>query len=160
MTWERSRILKNNPKESLMSQTRRNPLGSLWTEFNQVQDEFAKWLERASTVATTAPNMSVWEDENTVYAEADLPGIDPANLEVTVTEGNQLTVQGERKPAEIAGAVWLRQERPFGKFARVVGLPALVDADKVEAKYTDGVLRLTLPKHEAAKPRKIVVKGE
>ncbi|VTU01095.1 Heat shock protein, HSP20 OS=Rhodopirellula baltica SH28 GN=RBSH_04841 PE=3 SV=1: HSP20 [Gemmataceae bacterium] len=142
-----------------MFQTRRHPFGALWTEFNQVQDEFAKWLSRAGTPAT-APQLTVWEDEHAVYAEADLPGVDPAQLEVTVTEGNQLTVAGERNPPEVAGAVWLRQERPFGKFTRVVGLPALVDADRVEAKYTDGVLRLTLPKHEAAKPRKIVVKGE
>ncbi|MBA4188480.1 MAG: molecular chaperone Hsp20 [Planctomycetaceae bacterium] len=142
-----------------MSQIRRHPLGSLWNDFNQVQDEFAKWLGRASTVPTAA-QLTVWEDEHAVYAEADLPGVDPAKLEVTVTEGNQLTVVGERTPPEVPGSVWLRQERPFGKFTRVVGLPALVDADKVEAKYVDGVLKLTLPKHEAAKPRKIVVKGE
>jgi len=138
---------------------RRHPLGALWHDFNQVQDEFAKWFGRAADTAA-APQLSVWEDEHAVYAEADLPGVDAAKLEVTVNEGNQLTIQGERTAPEFPGAVWLRQERPFGKFTRVVGLPALVDADKVEAKYTDGVLRLTLPKHEAAKPRKIVVKGE
>lgn len=142
-----------------MTSNRRHPFGALWQEFNQVQDEFAKWLGRGSG-EVAAPTLSVWEDDHAVYAEADLPGIDPAKLEVTVTEGNQLTVQGERTPPEVAGAVWLRQERPFGKFTRALTLPALVDADKVEAKYTDGVLRLTLPKHEAAKPRKIVVKGE
>ena len=57
------------------------------------------------------------------------------------------------------GAAWLRQERPFGQFARVVTLPSLVDADKVEATYELGVLRLTLPKSEVAKPRKISVRG-
>ncbi|MBA4067865.1 MAG: molecular chaperone Hsp20 [Isosphaera sp.] len=137
----------------------RHPFGALWQEFNQVQDEFTQWLNRASGAAAAAP-LSVWEDEHAVYAEADLPGVDPAKLEVTVTEGNQLTVQGERTPPEVAGAAWVRQERPFGRFTRAVGLPALVDADKVEAKYADGVLRLTLPKHEAAKPRKIAVRGE
>lgn len=142
-----------------MTRNYRHPFGALWQEFNQVQDEFAKWLGRSNGPAA-APQLSVWEDEHAVYAEADLPGVDPAKLEVTVTEGNQLTVQGERTPPEVPGAVWLRQERPFGKFTRAVGLPALVDADRVEAKYADGVLRLTLPKHEAAKPRKIVVKGE
>ena len=142
-----------------MSQTRRHPLGTLWNEFNQVQDDFAKWLGRATTVST-APQLTVWEDEQAVYAEADLPGVDSSKLEVTVTEGNQLTILGERTPPEVAGAVWLRQERPFGKFTRVVGLPSLVDADRVEARYVDGVLKLKLPKHEAAKPRKIVVKGE
>ena len=136
----------------------RHPLGALWQEFNQVQDEFARWFGRASgTVA--GPQLSVWEDENAIYAETDLPGVDPAKLEITVTEGTQLTVQGERMPPEVAGAAWVRQERPFGKFTRAVTLPALVDADKVEAKYENGVLRLTLPKHEAAKPRKITVQG-
>ena len=60
---------------------------------------------------------------------------------MTVTEGNQLTIQGERTAPEIQGAVWVRQERPFGQFTRVVELPALVDADKVEATYEHGVLR-------------------
>ncbi len=108
---------------------------------------------------TAGPELNVWEDEHAVYAEADLPGIDPAQLEVTVTGGNQLTVQGERTAPKFEGASWLRQERPFGKFVRAVTLPTLVDADKVEAKYEAGVLRLTLPKHEAAKPRKITVTG-
>ena len=137
---------------------RRHPLGALWQEFNQVQDEFARWFGRASGVAT-GPQLSVWEDEHAVFAEADLPGVDPAKLEITVTEGTQLNVQGERTPPEFAGAAWVRQERPFGKFTRVVSLPALVDADRVEAKYENGVLRLTLPKHEAAKPRKITVQS-
>jgi len=137
----------------------RLPLGALWQEINQVQDEFNKWFGRGVRNPAT-PALNVWEDEDAVYAEADLPGLDPTKIEVTVNEGNQLTVQGERPATEIEGAVWVRQERPFGKFVRAVTLPALVNADRVEAKYENGVLRLTLPKHEAAKPRKIVVKGE
>jgi len=137
---------------------RRHPLGTLWHEFNQVQDEFTKWFGR--TVGNpTDPLLNVWEDDNAVYAEVDLPGIDPAKLEITIAEGNQLTVQGERVPPTIPGVAWIRQERPFGKFVRVVGLPTLVDAEKVDAKYENGILRLTLPKHEAAKPRKITVTG-
>lgn len=138
---------------------RRHQLGNLWHEFNQAQDEFARWFGRK--VATpTDPAMSVWEDDNAIFAEVDLPGVDPAKLEITVTEGNQLTVQGERLPPTVEGASWIRQERPFGKFVRVVGLPTLVNAENVDAKYESGILRLTLPKHEAAKLRKIVVKGE
>lgn len=142
-----------------MVRNRRHPFGALWQEFNQMQDEFTKWFGRA-TGNVGLPQFSVWEDENAVFAEADLPGVDSAKLEVTVTEGNQLTVQGERPAPEVPGAVWVRQERPFGRFARVVTLPALVDAEKVEAKYENGVLRLRLPKHEAARPRKITVQGE
>jgi len=138
---------------------RRHPLGTLWREFNQVQDEFAKWFGQ-SVAAPASPVLNVWEDENAVFAEVDLPGIDPAKLEITVTEGNQLTVQGERVAPTISGVSWIHQERPFGKFTRVVELPTLVNAENVDAKYENGVLRLTLPKHEAAKPRKIIVKGE
>lgn len=143
-----------------MTRNRQHPFGTLWNELHQAQDEFARWVNRLSGgVAVTGPELNVWEDEHTVFAEADLPGIDPAKLEITITGGNQLTVQGERAAPKVEGTSWVRQERPFGKFARVVSLPTLVDADKVEAKYESGVLRLTLPKHEAAKPRKIQVKG-
>jgi HSP20 family protein len=140
---------------------RRHPLASLWREFNinQVQDEFTRWFGKAVS-SPTSPVVNVWEDENAVFAEVDLPGIDPAKLEITVTEGNQLTVQGERVPPTLTGVSWIRQERPFGKYARVIELPTLVNAENVEAKYENGILRLTLPKHEAAKPRKIVVTGE
>jgi len=139
----------------------RNPFGALWNEVNAVQEEFSRLFGRGGQTVTAAsvPLLNVWDDEHALYVEADLPGIDPMNLEITVTGGNQLTVQGERKAPEVKGSSWVRQERPAGRFARVVGLPALVDADKVEARYENGVLRLTLPKHEAAKPRKIEVKA-
>ncbi len=139
-----------------------HPFDLLWQELNRVQDEFNRVFHRAAgwaaNVVAGLP-LSVWEDDNAVYVEADLPGIDPSKLEITVTEGNRLTVAGERTAPEISGASWLRQERPFGKFHRELLLPAIVDPDKVEAKYELGVLRLTLPKHEAARPRKIVVQG-
>ncbi len=140
----------------------RNPFNVLWDEVNTMQSEFAKFFARSGgfpgTERATGPLLNVWDDANAVFAEADLPGIDAAKLDVTVTEGNQLTIQGERAAPEIKGSVWVRQERPSGRFIRVVTLPALVDADRVEAAYDNGVLRLTLPKHEAAKPRKIEVK--
>lgn len=145
-----------------MNRVRRNPFGVLFNEVNSVQEEFGKLFNRLGVyahAAGTGPLLNLWEDEQALYAELDLPGIDPAKLDVTVTEGNNLTVQGERAAPEIPGAVWVRQERPTGQFVRSVGLPVLVDADKVEAKYENGVLKLTLPKSEAAKPRKIQVKG-
>jgi len=145
-----------------MNRLRRNPFGLLVNEVNAVQEEFARLFGRVSPFATAStavagPLLNVWEDDQALYVEADLPGIDPAKLDVTVTEGNQLTLQGERAAPEVKGAAWVRQERPSGSFTRVIGLPALVDADKVDARYEHGVLRLTLPKHEAAKPRKIQV---
>lgn len=147
-----------------MSLHRRNPLGELWYEVNRAQEEFGKLFGRLtpfqrSEVAGAGPLVNVWEDENALHAEADLPDIDPTKLDVNVTEGNRLTISGERKAPEIAGATWIRQERPFGLFSRTVELPFMVDPDRVEATYELGVLKITLPKSEAAKPRKITVKG-
>ena len=145
-----------------MNRVRRSPFGMLVNEVSAMQDEFNRLVGRISPFgpaaqAVAAPMLNVWEDDQALFVDVDLPGIDPAKLDVTVTEGNQLSIQGDRAAPDIKGAVWVRQERPTGKFTRSVTLPSLVDADKVEAKYEHGVLRLTLPKSEAAKPRKIQV---
>jgi HSP20 family protein len=132
----------------------------IWNEMGRLHNELNRVFGPADGAGVAAaPAVNVWDDEQNVYAQADLPGIAPENLEIFVTEGNQLTIQGERSVTQPANAVWHRQERGFGKFARQVTLPSLVDADKVEAKYENGVLYLTLPKSEAAKPRKITVKS-
>jgi HSP20 family protein len=144
-----------------MNRTCRGPFGALWNEVNTVQDEVARLFNRvAPFVAAPAAGtpLNVWEDDQAIHVEADLPGVDPAKIDVTVTEGNHLTIRGERGVPEIEGATWVRQERPSGEFLREITLPALVNADAVEAKYENGVLSLTLPKHEAVKPRKIEVK--
>jgi HSP20 family protein len=78
-------------------------------------------------------------------------------LEIYVTEGNQLTIQGERRQRDLDKGLWYGQERGFGQFSRTVVLPVTVDADKVEAGFEHGVLLVTLPKSEAAKPRRISV---
>lgn len=136
-----------------MTAFRRDPLAQLLGEFDRVQRDFNGLF----AAQPSQPPASLWQDDDAVYAEIDLPGLDPSKLDVTVAEGTRLTVAGERPVADPAGAVWVRQERPSGKFSREFSLPVLVDADKVQAKYEHGVLKLTLPKSEAAKPRKIAV---
>lgn len=134
----------------------------LWNEMGRVHDELSRMFGRNNGtrgMAPAGPAVNVWDDEQNVYAQVDLPGMDAEKFDVFVTEGNQLTIQGERVTCAPQNAVWHRQERGFGQFMRQVSLPALVDADKVEARYEHGVLYLTLPKSEAAKPRKIVVKA-
>jgi len=106
------------------------------------------------------PLVNLWEDDDNLYVEAELPGLAPENLVVQVTEGNQLTLEGHREPAEEVKGEWLRQERGFGKFSRLVELPVAVDADRVEARFDKGVLALKLPKAASAKPRRIDVKAE
>lgn len=138
-----------------MTSFRRDPLAQLLGEFDRVQRDF-----NALFTPPAAPlPAALWQDDEAVYAEIDLPGVDPTRLDVTVAEGNRLTVAGERAAADPKGAVWVRQERPTGKFSREFSLPVLVDADKVAARYEHGVLKLTLPKSEAAKPRKISIQG-
>lgn len=136
---------------------RGDPLGELEREFNRLSDAFNRGF--GYRAAAGGPMMNLWADDNNVYAELDLPAVDPEKVEVLITDGNQLTVQGERTAPEVPGAVWVRQERPVGRFTRQVTLPVLVDSDRVEARYEHGVLKLTLPKSEAAKPRKITVKS-
>jgi HSP20 family protein len=143
-----------------MNRVLRDPFGAIFNEVNSVQEEVARLFNRVAPFVATGvagPQLNVWEDDQALYVEADLPGFDPAKIDVTVTEGNHLAIRGERSLPEIGGATWVRQERPSGEFSREITLPALVDADRVEANYDCGVLKLTLPKHEAAKPRKIQV---
>lgn len=105
------------------------------------------------------PAMNVWQDDDNVYVEAEIPGLTEADLDVTVT-GNELTIKGERpilEPTE--GTTVHRRERHTGPFSRVVHLPMDVNDDKVEAAFRNGVLTVTLAKAEVARSRHIPVKA-
>src|SRR5581483_7565668 len=104
--------------------------------------------------------VNVWEDADSFHLEAELPGMTREQLQISVAHRNQLTIQGERPGYEVEKGRWHRRERGFGRFQRVLKLPTAVDADKVEAKLENGLLQLTLPKAEEAKPRRIAVKAE
>ncbi len=105
------------------------------------------------------PRINLSEDQDHLYVEALAPGIDPQQLNVSVT-GNTLTLSGEKKHVNgnIKPEAYHRSERATGKFVRSIELPAAVDANKVEASYQQGILYITLPKAEEAKPRSIEVK--
>jgi HSP20 family protein len=136
-------------------------LNNLWREMDGFRSEVDRLFGRQLIgSAAVAPALNVWEDETAFYVEADLPDVPPEKLDITVKEGSRLTLSGERKPTDPINAVWHRQERFAGAFTRELTLPTPVDADKVEAKFELGVLKLTLPKSEAARPRKIAVKAE
>ncbi|WP_414687655.1 Hsp20/alpha crystallin family protein [Mycobacterium sp.] len=102
--------------------------------------------------------MDAWRDGDTMIAELDVPGIKADSLEVTV-EGGVLTVRAEREDADNRDRVWLTAERPHGVFVRQLFLGEQVDSDKISADYTNGVLQLSIPLHQAAKPRKIVIEA-
>lgn len=100
----------------------------------------------------------VIETKDAIIVKASVPGIKPDDIDVSVT-GDVLTIKGETTSEEkIEQGSYLRQERRFGKFERSLTLPTLVTADKADAKFEHGVLTLTLPKAEQAKPKSIKVK--
>jgi HSP20 family protein len=138
---------------------------SLWNQVQQFQNEmnrvFDRWGHGHSWSSLSAfPAVNVWEEGDQVFVEAELPGLDLKDLEIFVTGGRQLTIKGERKPFTPEKGVWHRQERTYGSFIRSLILPVAVDAEKVDARFENGVIKVTLAKHESAKPRKIAVKGE
>ena len=103
--------------------------------------------------------LDVCEDDNSYSVKASLPGIDPADLDISFSE-NTLTIQGETQAESVEeNAKWHLRERSFGRFVRSITMPATVNADDISANYEDGVLTLTLPKAEEVKPLIIAVRG-
>jgi HSP20 family protein len=103
------------------------------------------------------PQVNLGEDDDHLYVEALVPGMDPESLELTVMRGT-LTLAGERREMNGVKKTWHRNERGTGKFLRTVDLPVEVDADRVMAECRNGMLLVTLPKAEKAKPKKVAVK--
>lgn len=105
------------------------------------------------------PLINISEDAENVYVDALAPGLDPDALNVSVS-GDQLVISGEKKPLpkEVKSELIHRSERSTGRFSRSMSLAVGIQSDKVQATYTDGVLKIVLPKMEEAKPRQIPVK--
>jgi HSP20 family protein len=139
-----------------------------WTGFGRLsslRDELDRlfespWTELARTsqlLSGWTPALDVHEDKDNFVVYAELPGMKREDIDVSLHDG-ALSISGERKTEKkYEEAEVCRTERFFGKFQRTVTLPAAVAADKVKAQYKDGVLTITLPKTEEAKPRQIDV---
>jgi HSP20 family protein len=102
------------------------------------------------------PPLELEDKGDNLIITAELPGVDKEAVELTVL-GDTLTIAGEKKPAMGNGAKYIKHERAHGKFRRLVDLPYSVTQDNIKASYKDGVLTITLPKSEEAKPRQISV---
>ena len=117
------------------------------------------WEDRALPELSFQPTLDVTEDEEAVRVRAEVPGVDPENLHVEVHE-DTLSIRGEKKgegKEERDGHHW--SERCYGSFARSIRLPSYVERNKVEANYKDGILTVTLPKVDQAKPKQIPIKA-
>ncbi len=105
------------------------------------------------------PALNVWQNDEAAAITAELPGVEPGDIDIQVKE-NVLTLSGERKaPALPEGATWHRQERAFGRFTRAIRLPFRVDPEKVEARFADGVLRIAVGRPDEDRPRRIEIKA-
>ena len=137
---------------------------SSFSDFDQIRREMLRLLDTASGDAAADggagvfPPLNISQDDDSFYIRAEVPGIKPAEISISALR-NRLSISGRREiPREHERVSYHRKERPEGSFDRTVTLPAEVDAERVEARYADGILTLALPKAEQAKPRQITVK--
>jgi HSP20 family protein len=137
---------------------------SSFSDFDQIRREMLRLLDTASGDteadggAGVFPPLNISQDDNSFYIRAEVPGIKPAEISISALR-NRVSISGRREiPREHERVSYHRKERPEGSFDRTVTLPAEVDAERVEARYADGILTLALPKAEQAKPRQITVK--
>jgi HSP20 family protein len=145
------------------------PEVSTWPGFGRLshlRSEFERIFEAPLSVELTrasqflngaAPSLDVYEDKDSFVVKAELPGMKKEDIDVSLHDGT-LSISGERKSEEkLENTEVFRSERFFGRFQRTVALPAAVDPAQIKAQYKDGVLTVTLPKLEEAKPKQIDV---
>ena len=134
-------------------------LSNLRDELDRLfESPLTEWTGTSQLLGGWAPALDVHEDKDAYVVHAELPGLKREDIDVSLQDG-ALVISGERKTEKVEEGVEVhRQERFYGKFQRALTLPEPVAADKVKADYKDGVLTITLPKSEEAKPKKIDVK--
>ena len=144
------------------------PEMAMWPGFGRLTDlrdeidrlfetPLAEWTRTSQLFSGWTPAIDLYEDKDNLYVRAELPGMKKEQIEVSLHEGT-LSISGERKgESKQEGAEVYRAERFFGRFQRTVTLPAPVSPEKVTAQYKDGLLTITLPKTEEAKPKHIDV---
>ncbi|MCC7450385.1 MAG: Hsp20/alpha crystallin family protein [Anaerolineae bacterium] len=134
-------------------------LVSMSEAMNRLFDE-AFIMPRDGGMSMTSPKVDVVENADNIIVKAEMPGFDPNNVDCRV-EGNMLMLRGEYKQEnEKQEGQYHMRERRQGSFARSIPLPTEVDADKANAEFENGVLTLTLPKNEAAKPKRISINAK
>lgn len=131
----------------------------LINEAGRLEDEVSRILSRGSSARTNSPALNVWASESELKITAELPGIDPRQVDISLS-GEELTLRGEFPRSELKeGEHWIRQEHVPYAFSRTVKLPFRVESEKVSAEYANGILSLTLPRAEAEKARKIQIQA-
>ncbi len=140
---------------------RRNGFGfDPFSELNRINRSMDQLFGGYSSRCSAFPPVNVWGGDNEAVVTAEIPGVDPKSLSLSVT-GDILAIEGERKADEIgADHIFHRNERNSGAFSRAVRLPYEIEGDAVKATAANGILRITLARKESSKPRKIEVQAE
>jgi HSP20 family protein len=139
-----------------------------WTTLPTLQDRINRIFEEAFprssakegefALADWRPAVDTFEENNNIVIKAELPGVKKENVTIDIKD-NMLTLKGERsEETEVKEENYYRKERSYGKFHRAFTLPDAVDANKIEASFKDGVLKISIPKAEEAKTKKIEIK--
>ena len=131
-----------------------------FVELRRMQSEMNRLFSGFSTAtAREFPPINIWLGEDSVVVTAELPGVTREDVNLNLQE-DVLTLAGRRQPSpEQENVNWQRRERTYGSFSRAVQLPFRVDPDKVQARFTDGVLEIELQRLEADRPRKIEIRA-
>ena len=142
-----------------MTITRYNPFAALETlpEHRLLTDTLSRWLDETTTGRPWTPAVDVFETENELVLKADVPEVQMKDINIEFENGT-LTIKEQRNfENEKKAKGYHRIERSYGSFARYFSVPDTVDPEKVGAEYKNGVLTVTLPKKELAKPRTVKV---
>jgi len=130
---------------------------TLQDQFNRLYNDVFERKGEETSLSAWAPAVDIYETEHDLVIEADVPDVDPKDLDIRV-ENNILTIRGDRKfEKKVNEENYLRVERSYGSFARSFTLANTVNADAIKAEYQNGVLALSLPKRGEAKPKQIKV---
>ncbi len=130
---------------------------TLQDQFNRLFNDVFERKGEETSLSAWAPAVDIYETEHELVVKADLPDVDPKDLDIRV-ENNVLTIRGDRKfEKKVNEESYLRVERSYGSFARSFALSSTVNADAIKAEYQSGVLTLSIPKREEAKPKQIRV---
>lgn len=130
---------------------------TLQDQINRLLSDTSDRTSDESSLSAWAPAVDIYETEHELVVKADLPDVDPKDLDIRV-ENNILTIRGERKfEKKVNEENYLRIERSYGSFARSFTLANTVNSEAIKAEYQNGVLTLSIPKREEAKPKQIKV---
>jgi len=145
-------IVRWDPFRDLMTiQERMNRL------FDQTLSKTRTEDEEGLTASTWSPAVDIYETADSIVLKAELPGLSRENIDIQVRD-NTLTLKGERKfEREVKDENYLRIERSYGAFQRGFSLPAVIQQDKIKATFKEGVLEVSMPKAEEAKPTQVKI---